>query len=106
MKIFCTLFAFYILSLCAYPCQDNGEHGDYASKKIEKAKTCSGHEDESCSHKCSPFCFCNCCQVNTVVTVPIHLQDMSTIPQMCFTPYIVSPLPEIALSIWQPPKIL
>jgi len=105
MKWLSCIFALYILSLCAYPCQDNGDHSDFASNQIHKEKACEGHHDSNCNHKCSPFCFCNCCQVNTVVSVPMYLQVFITIPSIRITTFIESRLPEIPEVIWQPPKI-
>lgn len=105
MKWFSCIFAIYIFSLCAYPCRDNGEHSDFSIKSVHVEKTCNSQDHSNCSHKCSPFCFCNCCQVNTVVSIPINLQELITIPFVRFTAYIESRMPDVAELIWQPPKL-
>ncbi|MEI6124822.1 MAG: DUF6660 family protein [Bacteroidota bacterium] len=105
MKILSFFFAFYILSLCAYPCQDNGNHEDLGTQTIIKKKACTGHGDSNGCHKCSPFCFCNCCQVNTVITLPFNLQMAVTVPVVYYTQNIESPLPDVSELIWQPPKL-
>jgi len=105
MKWVTCIYAVYILSLCAYPCQDNGEHSDYSEKSVQIQNSCRGHHDSNCSHKCSPFCFCNCCQVNTVVSLPLNLQEIITIPFVHITSYVESKLQEVPELIWQPPKI-
>lgn len=105
MKWFGCIFSLYILSLCAYPCQDNGDHSGFTSNQIQKEKSCDGHHDENCTHKCSPFCFCNCCHVSTVISVPLFLQVFVTIPIVRLTTFVESRLPEIHHVIWQPPKI-
>ncbi len=105
MKWFSCIIALYIACLCAYPCQDNGEHSHFSVQSVHVEKTCDGHHDNNCGHKCSPFCFCNCCQVNTVVSLPLNLQAIITIPFVRFTSYIESKIPEVAVAIWQPPKI-
>jgi hypothetical protein len=104
MKWFSCIFALYIISLCAFPCQDNGEHSDFSISSVHIEKACDGHHDSNCSHKCSPFCFCNCCQVNTVVTVPVNLQKVITIAVVYNAVYVESQMPEFATQIWQPPK--
>lgn len=105
MKWFTCIFAFYILSLCAYPCQDNGEHSQYSVQSLHQEKSCSGHNDSGCSHNCSPFCFCNCCQVNTIVNVPLNIQAFINIPIIHTTAYLESKVTEVAVAVWQPPKI-
>lgn len=106
MKWFSLIFALYIISLCSFPCRDNGEHSDFSISSIHVEKTCDGHLDSKCGDKCSPFCFCNCCQVNTVVSLPLNLQEVNTIPFVHISSYIESKMPEVAYLIWQPPKIL
>ena len=106
MKLSSLIFAIYILSLCAYPCQDNGDHDNFGAKSTYKIVTCDGHHDSNCCHKCSPFCFCNCCHVNIVVTIPLDISISITNPAICDIAYIEFRLKEIPEQIWQPPKLL
>jgi len=105
MKWLSLFFAFYVLCLCAFPCQDNGDHSDFSSGKIVKEKTCDGHHGSNCCHKCSPFCFCNCCHVVTVVALKMELKEIMSIPVASYSAYIIPMLKEIPQMIWQPPKI-
>ena len=106
MKWFSFILAIYIFSLCYYPCKDNGNHQEYAAKSYSTSKSCNEHHDEhNCCHKCSPFCFCNCCHMNTVVSLTFEFQELSIIPVELFTSHIENYVPEIYLKIWQPPKI-
>ncbi len=105
MKSFACFFALYVFCLCTWPCQDNGEHVEFSGKSIQKEGACNGDDHSNCNHKCSPFCFCNCCQVITEVSIAFNIHKIITTPVVCYTPYVESRLPEVALLIWQPPKI-
>ncbi|HNW97228.1 MAG TPA: hypothetical protein PKK00_02305 [Bacteroidales bacterium] len=105
MKWLHLILAIYISSLCFYPCKDNGDHEAFSVQKIKDSKSCNEHHDENCCHHCSPFCFCNCCQVNTVVSLSFEFHQISTLSKEIITEYVEHSIPEIYYQIWQPPKI-
>ncbi len=105
MKWISLLLSFYIFSLCYYPCKDNGDHKEYAVHSVNAGNSCNDHPEDNCAHKCSPFCFCNCCQVNTVVSLTFQFHEISRIPVEFSTEYIEHSIPEVHPQIWQPPKI-
>ena len=101
MKLLVYIFSIYIFSLLAFPCQDNCDHS--SSDKMEKS-TSHNHEDHDC-HTCSPFCVCNCCHVNTIVTFNAIINSAVTLPTFFYVFYKESFIKDIIFSIWQPPKI-
>ena len=54
---------------------------------------------------CSPFCTCNCCHVNTIVSKLVVIQPKSTLPEIISCDMHITQLQEIPIAIWQPPKI-
>lgn len=68
MKLFCHLFALYLLALACVPCND-GDHDhqdeeDHTS--IEMSGEASDHSHSDCADYCSPFCQCSCCGTVTI----------------------------------------
>ena len=101
MKYFCLIFSVYIIGLLAFPCQDDID--ELFVNKTEKSTT-SNHEHKDC-HSCSPFCVCNCCQVNTIVVMKAVINAIVTRPTLFVSIYKENPPKEIILPIWQPPKL-
>lgn len=106
MKTARIIFALYIIFLTTIPCVDvcnGGTHhcGDTGlyplnSKSIE-------HNDPD---SCSPFCVCNCCQVNVVTQGMLMMNDPSRICMNTVYPVNSGEIQEIPLPFWQPPKIV
>ena len=86
--------------MLAYPCQDNCD--DLCAHKTEKAS--SHQHDENDCHSCSPFCFCNCCHVSTIVSYHAIINIFETIPVKLVSIIKEVPIKDILLSIWQPPE--
>lgn len=101
MKIICYIFSIYIITLLTYPCQDGK---DIASLNNTEQSANHSHNDKDC-HTCPPFCVCNCCHVNTIITLKTYFKVIETIPVEIFSVYKVISLKDIVFSIWQPPKI-
>ena len=97
MKIICSIFSIYIICLLAYPCQDSCVHSDIKSTNHEQ-------DDDDC-HVCPPFCICNCCHVNTLITLKTILEKVITVPVLVVCIYKESSIKDIIHSIWQPPKL-
>ncbi|MCF8238889.1 MAG: hypothetical protein K9I85_12075 [Saprospiraceae bacterium] len=77
MKLFCHIFALYLLALACVPCND-GEHehqdeGDLAF--IEMTGGDADHSHSDCADYCSPFCQCSCCGTLTIST---EVEELST----------------------------
>lgn len=79
MKLFCQIFALYLLALACVPCND-GDHehqdeGDHTSIDMTGGEADHSHSD--CADYCSPFCQCSCCGTVTITSevneLPISL---------------------------------
>lgn len=101
MKLLSIIFCVYILSLLAYPCQDEicVAHTSHAEKSSPH-----NHHEKDC-HTCSPFCVCNCCHTNTNVALNAVSINVELPLAFIINTYKESPIKDISLSIWQPPKI-
>lgn len=69
---------------------------------IENFDNC--HEDDACSHNCSPFFTCGTCigftvSNNAPVTFTIFLR-----PVVHYSHYLLFKLPQVEANIWQPPQ--
>lgn len=68
MKLFCPLFALYLLALACVPCND-GEHDHHDEGDRSAMESTSGdaeHSHSDCADYCSPFCQCSCCGTVTI----------------------------------------
>jgi hypothetical protein len=74
MKVFAFILSFYVLYLNAVPCidiiRDNSMH------KSEIMQTSDNHNHQSDADSCSPFCTCQCCQLNFVVSISASLSPV------------------------------
>jgi len=100
MKLFCYIISIYIIGLLLFPCQNNGDLS--FTNKTEKSAN-HNHEEQGC-HTCPPFCVCDCCQVNTIISLKTIINSTETVPVLFICIYKETPLKDIILSIWQPPK--
>jgi hypothetical protein len=99
MKWLSYIVSIYVFCLLAFPCQD-----DCILSASTETEHSTSHDDKDCN-SCSPFCFCNCCHVNTIVTFNAVLTNAVIIPTFFEIIYKESFIKEIIFSIWQPPKI-
>jgi len=101
MKLFAYILSIYILTLLAYPCQDDCS---YLLTNNTNNSASHTHSEQDCN-TCTPFCICNCCHVNTIITLKTYFKATETIPVVISSVYKVISLKDIIFSIWQPPKI-
>ncbi len=99
MKWLSYIVSIYIFSLLIFPCQD-----DCIFSATTETEHSTNHDDQDC-HSCSPFCVCNCCHVNTIITLSAIIKTTVTIPTLFNVIYKESFIKDIIFSIWQPPKI-
>jgi len=102
MKLFCFIFSMYVIILCGFPCRDNGEHSD---KTFHTEQSTNNAQHDQYCHHCSPFCVCNCCQVNTLTGTKLTLDGIYTTPQILVYRIKEVHLAEVVTPIWQPPKL-
>jgi len=106
MKVLRIILSLYILFLTTLPCVDMGndcnhQHQGETGLYPLNSKTAEHNDIDGCS----PFCVCNCCQVNVLT------QSTMLIPEpiqyyICEIPvYITGKIQEIPLPFWQPPKV-
>lgn len=106
VKVFRIILALYIAFLTTMPCVDldNSCHARN-SGEMSVSLTGSHSQEHHDFDACSPFCVCNCCQVN-VLTQSISLIEKPY--QVCISTYVAANLghpTEIPLPFWQPPKV-
>jgi len=105
MKAARIIFALYIIFLTSIPCVDVCNGGTYhcgeAGLYPFNSKSLEHNELDSCS----PFCVCNCCQVNVVTQGCIILAEPSNVCVDTIQALTLGEIQEIPLPFWQPPKI-
>jgi hypothetical protein len=106
MKLLSILLIAYLFLLSAFPCQDecNITAADCISVQHNYHASSCDNEQQKC-HNCSPFCFCNCCHVNTITNVEVASQPLLTAFNELSIIYIEKKNDLFNASIWQPPKI-
>lgn len=75
MKFLTVILAFYILSLNLVPCEDGFDGCEEAQIEISQNSQNQDHNDIDF---CSPFCQCQCCQINVTfnsVLIPQIIPD-------------------------------
>lgn len=105
MKFFAFIMAFLVLALSCMPCADVGTAIKEGKTKAEitKAAQQPGHDD---TDECSPFCHCTCCagfSINHTSMLRAAIHSFSNNPKSSFLP---SDVIEVALPIWQPPRLV
>ena len=66
MKIFAYIVSVIILMLTVNPCIDEHKANAIHNSEISQASNHENHENEA--DHCSPFCTCQCCQTNFIVS--------------------------------------
>lgn len=103
--MFNIILSFYLLALAVMPCRDKDDckhrgSGQYTFSNFEHSE----HDHEA--EHCSPLCMCVCCGQSIINTFyPIALYNLTPIAVLDFPIYNPFFVPEVFLSIWQPPKI-
>jgi hypothetical protein len=106
MKAARIIFAMYIVFLTTMPCVDilaSFSSSDNSGASLYPLNSHSQeHNDVDC---CSPFCVCNCCQVNVVTQGHMIITEPSRVCLNTLHPLNSGEIQEIPLPFWQPPKI-
>ena len=103
MRKIILVFCAYMLVLSVLPCHDGVE-----CSEIRTEAASSSHDHSSDNELCPPFCACACCGVQVVqLQLPTFFQTAFTPEYFVDRPTFYNPVfpSEIAISIWQPPKI-
>jgi len=101
MKLFAIILSVYVIALTAMPCFDV-HSADTNSFSIEISQ--QGNNQFNDVDLCSPFCYCNCCQVLSSPNIIDNLK--STLISSEFIFRIVEQIyPNPTVSFWRPPKI-
>ncbi|WP_460969739.1 DUF6660 family protein [Spirosoma migulaei] len=106
MKAIVCLFSFWLLLLTGLPCPD----ADCHAQSDQTASTSTSHSTDDHGHKapCSPFCHCTIC---LGFSIPRSFSYMLTLAPNATTPdeqafvYQSPSHSDVALAIWQPPKV-
>ncbi|MCF3107894.1 hypothetical protein LL912_03800 [Niabella sp. CC-SYL272] len=105
MKWFLFLFGFYLLSLTAVPCSDDGDACTGSDAGIT-LQTASNHTHTT--EHCTPLCLCNCCS-SVVAKIPLApaVNPGALMPAGFKTAlYADQYLAGFKVPVWQPPKPL
>jgi hypothetical protein len=100
------LFALYIAALSVYPCSD--AETCVGEDPITTLLSIGGHHHAAGElDLCTPFCICACCATHAQVAPTAEIM-VATIAHntAVFTPYRENHSAGIAVSVWQPPKVL
>lgn len=99
MKLVSAIMAIYILGLIIVPCAD--VHAEYDSNKagVQLIDTHENHVDT-----CSPFCFCDCCQIVSQPEYHSFTTPSINLFESLVTFYQASEF-SIPITFWRPPKI-
>ncbi|HQX44133.1 MAG: hypothetical protein IPG21_09070 [Saprospiraceae bacterium] len=93
------------MALSIMPCADDIE-GRFISTDTSFLPTSDHSDHNSSSDHCTPFCICACCghfvdfQFHSYFLLPRVQEDNKV-----FSFYPTNFIPEVYISIWQPPKI-
>lgn len=105
MKIIAFIMAFVILALTVMPCadQDNAENDSRTKTELSKSNQ---QKDSPQQDDCSPFCHCTCCAGFSINHFIASISYLSPYQGKAVPAYLPSAVIEIALPIWQPPKLV
>lgn len=74
MRLIALFFSIYVMALTAWPCAD--EASVDSRSVVHSHEHSHEHEDSGEDDMCSPFCSCQCCQVNMQVPVAFFKVDI------------------------------
>ena len=99
------IFALYIVILTTLPCVDIEEYCHLNTGSVSLCPLNSHSQEHSDTDCCSPFCVCNCCQVNVVTQGMVILQEPCRICMNTLHAINSGDIQEVPLPFWQPPKV-
>jgi len=102
MKIFAFILSFYVIALTAISCTDI-RNVSSESISIENIQESQDHSVEI--DLCSPFCFCNCCQIMDQPALHSFLQN-SVFTNKLSLSNLVQNEKTVLISFWRPPKFV
>ena len=105
MKAAKIIFALYIIILTTLPCVDIEEYCHLNNGSVCLCPLNSYSQEHNDADCCSPFCACNCCQVNVVTQGMVVLQEPGRICMSTLHPFNSGDIQEIPIPFWQPPKV-
>nr|WP_293833047.1 DUF6660 family protein [uncultured Arsenicibacter sp.] len=104
----CLLMGLYLLMLSVLPCADGALHVK-VSASLPAQIMPDGHDHDqhqAAGDLCSPLCTCACCGTTIL---PLTLFAFTCTPPAASVHQVpvtgTAALPDVALSLWQPPKI-
>lgn len=105
LKLFTVILSIYVLGLSFVTCNDEFPHEVPLNDDISQVSKNSDHSNEEEGDHCSPFCSCQCCQVN----LDVHNMDTfdMSVPRISTEVFSLSynVVQEFTYSIFQPPRI-
>lgn len=104
MKVLRLFMGLYIMLLSVMPCSDVAECSESTTISIGALEDHADHSQET--ELCSPFCTCICCGVSTDLPMGETTESDVVVFASGYVAHYQAVLPlEVALVIWQPPKI-
>jgi len=104
MKIFAFILTVIVLTLNCMPCADNPDAMNNSDAKTELSKP-GKQQEHNDTDACSPFCTCNCCTGFTFLFVPYQIDHSISLSAEKTVSHLSSKISDIALPVWQPPRI-
>jgi hypothetical protein len=104
VKVIVFIMAVMVLALNGMPCMDdacimtNGK----VETKVSKSSIPKEHNN---SDNCSPFCTCNCCTGFTFLFARCKVNLPFFLTEKQFAYHLPAKVSNIALPVWQPPKL-
>lgn len=108
MKTLNIIFSIYIIILTSFPCVDNYNDILVKPSHLEKSQKHNDSNDQDLD-LCSPFCFCNCCNQQTLTFLdiyPLQLPILFQETEISISFYKSTLFSNFFGSIWQPPQIV
>jgi hypothetical protein len=103
VKILAFILSIYILALNFTPCEDSSAFDSSSNTEIVQLQDFD--PDHNASDLCSPFCHCQCCQVNAADLDMIEFATLTTEISSEVFFHIDNLGKDIPNSILQPPRV-
>ena len=101
MKFLIFIMALLILALNCIHCADTAFIVKAKSENVTSHATNSEEHNDSCS----PFCHCTCCAGFFIDHTKAAISSEISYTSITYQSYLSSGISEIALPIWQPPRL-
>ena len=105
VKYFSLFLLVYVLFLSVRPCCTDEPIDTCADTEVSWAEELAHQEESSCEEPCSPFFVCSTCLGFAYSTMWIAVPVSTLSIEKMQAAYFPSAAKEIALGIWQPPKL-